>query len=496
MDTALLEKDLTGRRIHMVGVKGTGMAALAEILVARGAALTGSDVAERFYTDAILERLGIVPKPFCAGNVDRAVELVIHSSAYSPDANADIAEAVRLGVPTLMYTEALGAISRSYYSVGVCGVHGKTTTTGMAGTILRRVDLASGVLAGSAIASFGSSCVMMSDGFLSKGAGGEAKYFVAETCEYKRHFMAFSPRVIALTSVESDHQDYYPDYASIRDAFVDYACKLPTKGVLIYCADDAGACDVARLAQERRADIRLVPYGHSAGGSWHVSDVRVEGGRQVFSVAAVGPLSLRVPGEHNVLNAAAAMAIVHELLSVAGKDLAVYKDIFVAAMDEFAGAKRRSEIVAKRHNSFGDEIIFVDDYAHHPTAIRTTLSGYRSFWADSKLVVDFMSHTYSRTQALFDEFAQSFAAADLVVINEIYSSAREGGAAHSVTGEMLANATRGYNANTIFARTFDEAAAVIKRELEKKAGGGWVCVTMGAGDNWKVGQLLMACFPS
>ena len=489
----MLEGSLSGVRIHMVGIKGTGMAALAEILSSRGASLTGSDVADRFYTDEILARLGLTALPFGEGNVDEGVDLVIHSSAYSAETNGDLAKAKRLGIPTLMYTEALGEISASFYSAGICGVHGKTTTTGMAGTLLAATGLPAQVLAGSVITSFGGSCVMTTDEFASASPDSQ-RYFVAETCEYKRHFMSFCPRVIVLTSVESDHQDYYPDYESIRAAFVDYACKLPQGGSLIYCADDAGATETAHLAKERRGDIALIPYGERAQGAFCVRDVRVADGWQTFFIECAGGCRLCVPGVHNVKNAAAAFALVCELLRADGRDLSGYTACLKAALEQFTGAKRRSEVVARRHNAEGDDVIFIDDYAHHPTAIRTTLAGFRQFYAGRRIIVDFMSHTFSRTQALFDEFAKSFSDADFVVINEIYASARENPTQQTVSGAMLAEAVKRHNTCTVFAATFKEAACIVQGELEKRSEGGYVFVTMGAGDNWKVGSLLLEHF--
>ena len=477
----------------MVGIKGTGMAALAEILSSRGASLTGSDVADRFYTDEILKRLGISALPFGEDNVGEGVDLVIHSSAYSAETNGDLAKAKRLGTPTLMYTEALGEISSSFYSAGICGVHGKTTTTGMAGTLLSGTDLPAQVLAGSVITSFGGSCVMTTQEFAAASPDAQ-RYFVAETCEYKRHFMSFWPRMIVLTSVESDHQDYYPDYESIRSAFVDYACKLPQGGSLISCADDAGASEVAHLAKERRDDIALIPYGLSAQGAFGVSNVRVANGWQAFVIDCAGECRLCVPGEHNVKNAAAAFALVSELLRADGKRPSDYTGRLKAALEQFKGAKRRSEVVARRHNSSGDEVIFIDDYAHHPTAIRTTLAGFRQFYEGRRIIVDFMSHTFSRTEALFDEFAKSFSDADFVVINEIYASARESSSCQHVSGAMLAEETKRHNPNTLFAATFSEAACAVQGELEKRSEGGYVFVTMGAGDNWKVGSMLLEHF--
>ena len=491
-----LPQHVSGAHIHVVGIKGTGCAALVEILHARGAVITGSDVSERFYTDAILEKLGIAALPFSEENITDDVACVIYSSAYNPKTNPDLIAAVKKEKPLLLYTEALGAVSRSAYSAGVCGVHGKTTTTGLVGTILKSLDLPSQVLAGSIIASFDAhgrdgSCTMTSPTFDQNQ--NERHFFVAETCEYQRHFMAFSPQKIILTSVESDHQDYYPTYADIRDAFVDYLCKLPQGGQVIYCADDNGACETVALAKKRRPDIQPISYGTANGSDWHITFGRVESGRQYFSVDGVGEFALAVPGEHTVRNATAAVALVTELLRTDGKNPESYTRKIQDALLSFAGGKRRSEVIGRAKTARGEDVIVLDDYGHHPTAIATTLAGYRAFYKNHKIIVDFMSHTYTRTAALLDEFAASFDNADVVIINKIYGSAREDASKANVTGEILAEHTKQHNAHTLYAPEFDEAACLALSELAKPSGtsDGYLFITMGAGDNWKVGKRVL-----
>ena len=496
MENSILPHDLTGVHIHFVGIKGTGMAALVEILSARKAVITGSDVSERFYTDEILEKLGIKAKPFSGQNITEKTQIVIYSSAYSPETNPDLAQAKKLGIPLLLYSEALGAISASAYSCGICGVHGKTTTTGLAGTMLKELNLPSQVLAGSIISSFGNSCTMTSPEFLKEDSS-EKKYFVAETCEYQRHFMSFCPQKIILTSVESDHQDYYPTFADIQSAFVDYICKLPENGSLIFCADDKGACETAALAKKKRGDLNFIPYGEKAEGDFKLSFGKVEGGMQFFTNGKT-ECALHVPGKHNARNAAAAFALCCELLKTAGKNPQEYFNALKKGLEKFSGGKRRSEIVGRTKNKFGQDIIFIDDYGHHPTAIRTTLAGFRQFYKDHKIIVDFMSHTYTRTAALLEEFASSFESADMVVINKIYGSAREKAGSSSVTGEILAEHAKKYHQNVVYAKEFEEAAKIIEAELNKKsdAKDGYVFVTMGAGDNFKVGQMVLEKFKS
>lgn len=465
------------------------MVALVEILHHNGAVITGSDVSERFYTDEILDTLGIKALPFSEKNITDSVQYVIYSSAYSVEKNPDLIEASRRNIPMLLYTEALGAVSRTAYSAGICGVHGKTTTTGLTGSVLSKLDLPSQVLAGSIIASFGSSCTMTSSSF----PGDDRHFFVAETCEYQRHFMSFSPQKLILTSVESDHQDYYPTYEDIRAAFVDYICKLPEGGDLIYCADDAGACDTVAIASEKRPDINLIPYGEKASGDYKITFGEVRSGHQYFTVAFLGECALCVPGSHNVRNATAAAALAVQLLKADGKNPADYIDAIKKGLESFAGAKRRSEIVGRARTVNGEEVIFIDDYGHHPTAIKTTLEGLRDFYKNHKIIVDFMSHTYTRTQALLEEFASSFTAADVVIINKIYGSAREDASCANVTGAILAERTRAHHPFVIHAEEFDEAVQKGLELLKEPSGksDGYLFVTMGAGNNWQVGTRIL-----
>ena len=498
-----LPSDLHGLHFHFVGIKGTGMAALVEIFVHNGAIITGSDVSERFYTDEILEKLNIKALPFAAENINDSVQFVVYSSAYKLDVNPDLIEATKRGIPCLLYTEALGAYSARAFSCGICGVHGKTSTTGLVGTILKEIDdLPSQVLAGSVINSFGGTCTYTSP-FVGES---EKSIFVAETCEYQRHFMSFCPQKIILTSVESDHEDYYPTYESIRDAFVDYVCKLPEGGELIYCADDKGAVEVAEIVQGKRNDIKLLPYGLKAVGEYKLTYDGVKNEKNCFSVklfedksgAGEGEaFALSLPGKHEVLDANAALALVCQLLKTYGKNPLDYKENIARGLLNFSGGKRRSEIVGDFKTKNGDDVLVIDDYGHHPTAIKTTLAGYRDFYKNRKIIVDFMSHTYSRTQALFEDFASSFDSADVIILNKIYSSARENPGDFSITGKKLYDqVVKNYPDKTVkyFEEILDGTDFVLS-QINEKAGqeyrAGYLFVTMGAGDNWKIGRKVL-----
>ena len=473
-----------GEKAYFVGIKGTGMCALAELMRNSGITVSGSDTKEVFYTDDILRELGIpFHESFEAEHIEgSSPDMLIYSAAYSAETNAEIAEAQRRGIPTLKFSEALGAYSAGFDSTGITGVHGKTTTTAIAGALLKGAGLPAQILAGSAVSCFGGrSTINMGD-----------KYFVAETCEYRRHFLSFHPQRIILTSVESDHQDYYPSYEDIREAFIDYGKLLPFGGQLIYCVDDPGATEVAMTLKKEDKGIILVPYGFSADGDFKIESYQVVNERIIIRLKAFpGEFRIRIPGRHTALNAAAAIALCSLLVKKEfGSESSdgwneKRQEGLKNALEEFSGSKRRAEILGE-----ADGILFMDDYGHHPTAIRTTLAGLKEFYPGRRLIVSFMSHTYTRTAMLLDEFAASFDDADLVLLHKIYSSAREvyqGGVNGRTLFEKTCGAFGGDGGGRVFYTEECEDAYELMTGLLRE---GDLFITMGAGDNWRLGKKL------
>ncbi|MDL2228756.1 UDP-N-acetylmuramate--L-alanine ligase [Treponema sp. OttesenSCG-928-L16] len=475
-----------GMNVHFIGIKGTGTSALAELLLRRGIHISGSDRADVFYTDAILKELGIgYNESFSADHIPPGTDLIIYSAAYSSENNPEMAAAEKLGIPMLKYTDALGAYSARFDSSGIAGVHGKTTTTAIAGSLIRAASLPAQILAGSAVAGFGGrSTLYLGD-----------RYFVAETCEYRKHFLAFHPKRIVLTSIESDHQDYFPTYESIRDAFMEYIRKLPPGGELIFCADDPGAREAAEGIRRERPDIRLTPYGFAAEGPFRIELLENREERTFLKLEGFPAcFKIRVPGRHTALDAAAALALTVSLINAeAGKGRAEggpeQSDVsleagqleeLIGALEDFRGSKRRSEILGEAGG-----ILFMDDYGHHPTAIRTTLEGLKDFYPRRRLVVSFMSHTYTRTEALLDQFASAFDAADAVLLHKIYASAREeysGGVRGETLYELMSESKK-----TIF---YEDEPAEAMDMLKKYLREGDLFLTLGAGDNWVLGKRL------
>ncbi len=467
--------------LFLVGAKGTGMTALAELLVAGGAVVSGSDVAEEFYTDRILAELGVpLITGFAATDLPPDTTLVIHSAAYDPATNPQLLEAKDRGLPLLSYPEALGRLSGSMPSAAIAGVHGKTTTTALYGALAKASGAEASVLAGSAVSSFGGRSTLL----------GGNRSFVAETCEYRRHFLHFRPQAAVVTSVEADHLDYFRDRADVMDAFLDFAGGITGAGPLIYCADDAGAKELAERAGSAAQSLRLVPYGRTAAGTFRIANVREEAGAVVFSLPDAGleHLVLRVPGLHNVFNAAAALALLSEFNpggsapGPIGEWNDEVKDAVRDALAGFRGTTRRAEVVG-----VVEGIRIMDDYGHHPTAIRSTLAGIRSFYRPARLIVSFMSHTYSRTRELIADFSTSFGGADRVYIHRIYASARET-PDPTTTGEGLARAISAHHPDVRYIADPDDAVGELAGTLRP----GDLMLTLGAGNNWTLGRKLLS----
>jgi UDP-N-acetylmuramate--alanine ligase len=301
--------------------------------------------------------------------------------------------------------------------------------------------------------------------------------------------------------VESDHQDFFPTYESILGAFVEYCLLLPPGGELIYCADDPGAGETARIIEKENRGVVLIPYGFTAPPPYQINAYRVENERALFSVAAFpGEFAIRVPGRHEALNVTAALALTSILMKKefggAGGAAADgwnedRREGVRKALEEFRGSKRRSEIIGEAGG-----IIFMDDYGHHPTAIKTTLEGIKNFYPSRRLVVSFMSHTYSRTAALLDDFARSLSVADALFLHKIYASAREqysGGVNGRTLYEKvkeLQSAAEPLNSlkadNVYYVDEPLDAIEPIKKILKP----GDLFITLGAGNNWPLGLEL------
>lgn len=441
------------RRVHLVGIAGAGMSAIARVLHERGESVSGSDRERSPYSEA-LQASGVrVHYGHQAGHIAGA-DLLVVSSAI-PAENPEVRAAEAAGVPVLRRNAFLGELTRGLHTTAVAGTHGKTTTTGWIAWVLDQAGLAPGFIAGGLLPDLG--------GNARAGAG---RHFVIEADEYDRAFLALTPDVAVVTSVEHDHPDCYPTPHDFQQAFEAFAARVT--GRLIVCADDPGA------AALHGGDARST-YGLARPAEWRAEEIRpnVAGGSDFLALqgeATLGLVRTRLPGLHNVRNALAVLAAA----DAAGVSFSDAR----RAMTEFRGAARRFEVIGEAGG-----ITVVDDYAHHPGEIRATLQAARARYPEAAIWAVFQPHTYSRARALREGFAEAFEQADHVVVTEIYA-AREA-PDPSLSGAALAAGLR--HDDVRFIPALPDAARFLQDQVRAPA----LVVTMSAGDGNLVGRLLL-----
>lgn len=421
--------------VHMIGIGGIGMSALARLFKNEKKIVTGSDRSRSIITDG-LEALGIeISYAQVAGNITDDVDLVVYTSAMSED-HPELRDARRLGKTTVTYFEALGACVNAYYLIAVSGAHGKTTTTAMLTDIFEADGKDPTAVIGSLRAKTGSNF-----------RAGKSKYAIVEACEFGRHFLSLRPQVLVITNIEADHLDYYKDLDDVIRAFHEFAEQVAEDGYII--ADVANP-NVAKALQG--IDRKIIDYKK------HLDLM----------------MPMRAIGIHNRVNAGLALAVASE----EGLSSATAKQ----AVGEFSGTWRRFE---HKGTTSGGAVVY-DDYAHHPTEIRATLKAVRENFKDKKIIAVFHPHLFSRTKLLFADFAESFVDADEIVLAPIYA-AREVDDG-SITSEMLAEALRKTGKHALALPDFD----AIKETLLERSDAHTLIITMGAGDIFKVADALAA----
>ena len=390
------------RRIHFVGVGGIGMSGIAELLANLDYAVSGSDAKRSAVTDR-LASLGVtVQSGHAAGHVGDA-DVVVYSSAVGPD-NPEVVEATRRRIPVIPRAEMLAELMRLRFGIAVAGAHGKTSTTSMVALVLERAGLDPTAVIGGRLSAFGSNARL---------GGGEC--MVVEADESDRSFLKLSPSIAVITNIDREHMDAYGSFADLQQAFIDFANKVPFYGAVVACADDAELCAVMPKFQRRvirygidAVDANLVASGVVLEGYGSRCTIAVRERPAGEGRATLGELTLHVPGRHSVLNALAAVAV--------GLELDVPFAKIASALGEFRGAERRFE-----QRGVVNGITVVDDYGHHPTEIAAVLAAARA-GKPQRIVVAFQPHRYSRTRDLMNEFGVALAAADEVVLTEIYAA--------------------------------------------------------------------------
>lgn len=456
------------QHIHLVGIGGSGMSGIAEVLLNLGYKVSGSDLNESEVIQRLRKTGGHITVGHSASNIKDA-QVVVVSSAISPD-NIEVVTARKASIPVIQRAEMLAELMRLKYGVAIAGAHGKTTTTSMVASIIASAGLDPTVVIGGKLNSLGSNAKL-----------GQSEFLIAEADESDGSFLRLSPTIAIVTNIDAEHLDYYRDLESIKRTFIYFINKVPFYGVAILCADNENIRNILPLIEKRymtysiqnKADIRGV-------------DINTHNGKSKFKVLYkgmdMGEFYLPLPGVHNISNALACIGVAIEL------DIKI--DDVRSAFRNFSGVERRFQIVGsmKRYEAGKDEsedVLVVDDYGHHPTEIKATLSAAKMGWGRRTVVV-FQPHRYTRTRDLLKEFADAFDNADVLLLTDIYPAGEK--PIEGVTGEKLYDTIRKEGHKNV---VFIPDKAAISQYIENIIMPGDMIITLGAGDIWKVGRQII-----
>jgi len=444
-------------RIHFIGIGGLGMPGIAEVLLNMGYQVAGSDLRGSEATDRLVQLGGRIFIGHAASNIEGS-QVVVYSTAVPHD-NPELAAARELGLPVIGRAEMLAELMRMKYGIAVGGAHGKTTTTSMIAAVLARGGLDPTIVVGGRLHAVGSNARL-----------GHGQFLVAEADESDGSFLRLSPAVAVITNIDREHLDHYGDLDAVLQAFVYFANRVPFYGVAVLCADDATLRKIVPSITKR-----TLFYGTLPETEVRASDVRLKPHGARFLVHAFGrergEIEIQVPGRHNVLNALAAVAV--------GLEIGVGFGHIAESLAAFRGVGRRFET---RGEAGGVRV--VDDYGHHPTEIRATLSAARGL--GGRVLVVFQPHRYTRTATLREEFGAAWGDADRVWVLDIYPAGEQ--PLPGVTGRTVVEAAHAAGARHLsFAASAAEAAAAVAAEARP----GDVVLTLGAGDVWKLGDDIL-----
>lgn len=457
--------DLVGKRAHLLGVGGSGMAGLAALLLKRGVRVSGYDAIDSAKLHE-LRRLGAEIFVGDAATVPAVESDCVIASAAVPDGHVALRHAREAETPIAKYAEMLGVLTRHFSGVAISGTHGKSTTTAWLAYVMRGAGLDPSFIVGAESAQLGG------------GSGaGDGSHFVVEACEYDRSFLQLQPYAAAILNVEEDHLDYYANIDEIVDAFAALSGQIRADGALVLNGDMPHREKIAAAAS-----CRVTTVGLNDGNDVRATDLRLQDGTYQFAIHEGGEwrgdVHLRLAGQHNVSNGLAVAALARKC-GVGWADV-------LKGLESFEGVGRRMQL----RLTTNDNIRVVDDYAHHPTEIAATIAAARERFRPNKLWCVFQPHQHSRTRFFLDDFAKSFAAADRVIVPDIFFVRDTQRDRESVNANDLVERI---NANGGDARFIDDFGG-IAAEIVDAATPGDVVMTLGAGNIWKVADELVCRF--
>ncbi|MFZ0390497.1 MAG: UDP-N-acetylmuramate--L-alanine ligase [Calditrichia bacterium] len=447
------------KNIHFVGIGGIGMSGIAEVLLNLGYKVTGSD---QSLTDITHHLSGIgakIWKGHSAKQVDSA-DMLVYSSAVTPE-NPEVQEAYRRKIPVIKRAEMLAELMRLKFGIAIAGTHGKTTTTSLSGAVLTEGGLDPTLIIGGKVRSLKTNAQL-----------GESEFLVAEADEFDKSFLKLIPTIAVITNIEADHLESYDSLDDLKNSFIEFANKVPFYGRVIACLDNPGVQEILS-----RTERSLTTYGFNKQADIQAASLLPRPNGIEFDVvvdkAPLGRVHLALPGEHNVLNALAAIGI--------GLELDIPFEKIRRGLEQFTGVNRRFEI----KGTFRD-IMVVDDYAHHPTEIEATLKAARNSWPQRRLVAVFQPHLYSRTRNFYKEFSRAFFQADVLFVTDVYPAREK--PLPGVSGELIANTALELGHREVY--YVAEKNTLPFAVLDHLQPGDMV-ISLGAGDIWKCSESIL-----
>jgi UDP-N-acetylmuramate--alanine ligase len=442
------------QNIHFIGIGGSGMSGIAEILINLGHSVSGSDLKE---TDITEHLKAIGAKIYIGHSYEniKSAEVVVASTVINKD-NPEIVAALKKKIPVIMRIEMLAELARLKYAVTITGTHGKTTTTSLTSFVLYNAGFDPTIVIGGRLKNFKTNV---------KLGGGD--YIVVEADESDGSFLKLSPAITVVTNIDNDHLDYYGNMENLEEAFVKHINCVPFYGAAIICSDN----EIVRKIIPK-ITRKYVTYGLEGNPDIKASNVKVLKNRMSFDVfymrKKIGNICMKIPGKHNVSNSLAAIGV--------GLRLGIPFSSIADAVSKFDGVSRRLEIKGEKNG-----VTVMDDYGHHPTEVAVTLGAIKHFWPERRLIVLFQPHRYTRTKQLFNEFGRSFSDADFVRILDVYPAGEQpidGVTSDLILGSLVSNKCK--------AAKFSDL-----EEFSKDLSAGDIVLTLGAGDVWEKGEELL-----